>query len=138
MSSPTPFVYTGPAPFFTRSIKAAAIKAKQESLRRYVRAALGIFDASEHAKKPRARPSRVEKRPALEFTLHNKSVKTVRKFVPESEKGPDIRFTLHLRGLRTVKRYLPAEKVKVQISEEEMQDVEQQIKRLREEFSEGL
>jgi hypothetical protein len=72
---------------------------------------------------------------AINFTLDHKEVK-VKKFVPASKDGPAINFTLHLKSVRTVKRYLPAQELKAKISEPDPEvnveikenEVEQKIK----------
>ena len=113
------------SPYLTRSVLAAQPKlsaALQAQLAPCARAALNGLKAS----KPR--PCRIEKPLAINFTLHHKEVKTVKRYLPASENGPAIKFTLHLKSVRTVKRYLPAEEVEVEIDEEEVENVKPQIK----------
>jgi hypothetical protein len=112
------------SPYLTRSVLAAQQKlnaALQAQLAPCARATLDIKSTS----KPR--PYRIEKRPAINFTLHYKEVRTVKKFVPASKIGPAINFTLHLKSMRTVKRYLPAQEIKVQTSDKVLEG-KQQIK----------
>lgn len=132
MSITTQAVF-GPAeaPYLTRSV-ANSKETLKEQLAQCGRAALDGADASKPAIKSRVRaevgPYRIEKRPALNFTLHYKEVKTVRRFLPASENGPAINFTLHLKTTRTVRRFLPAQEVKVPIKHGGSEDFEQQIK----------
>ncbi|KAF3052491.1 hypothetical protein E8E11_010993 [Didymella keratinophila] len=115
------------SPYLTRSVLAAQQKLNATSQAQLAPCAHAALNGL-HAAKPR--PCRIEKLPAIDFTLHHKEVKTIKRYLPASENGPAIKFTLHLKSVRTVKRYLPAEEVEVEIreEEEEVENVKPQIK----------